>query len=105
MGLNTNLEAAAVGFGTTRLSANPALADTTLLTALGLTAFPAGVTGCDLVVLTGTLYVENDGTAADATVDQIGVGDRYRIRNGLALMNELHIATAGAYDVRVVLWG
>jgi hypothetical protein len=101
----TILEAAAVGFGTTRLTAGGALAGGSLLAALGLSAFPAGVTGCDILVMSGTLYVENDGTIADATVDQLGAGERYRIRNGLALMQKLRIATAGAYDLRVVLWG
>jgi len=105
MGMNTSLEAAATGYGTTRLTGAGALADTSLLGALGLPAFPDGVTGCDVLVLAGTLYIENDGTAADANVDQIGAGDRYRVRNSLALLKRLHVATPAAYDVRVVLWG
>lgn len=105
---NQILEAALVGFGTTKLSGGAGLADTTLLAALGLTAFPDGCKGVDIYVAgatTGAVYYENDGSAADANAMPLDLGVTLRIRNALALMNVLHLFATGVYDLRVALWG
>lgn len=113
-----NQQASIVGFGTFQITngGGGALADVLFITALqtapgwtGGAAFPDGCKGCDIENLgPAPLYIENDGTAADATVLKIDVGQIYPVRNALALMKLMHLfcpATAGGYDLRVALNG
>ncbi|GEM_PF-4481020 len=102
MGLQTVLEAAYQGYGTTRLNGAGPLADAALT---ALLTIPTTVSGADIQVITGPIYYENDGTAADATTTQVNGGETLRIRNARALLSTLHLYAPGAYDIRVTLWG
>lgn len=103
-------QAAIVGFGTTKIAGAGALTDRTLLAALTavdptITAFPDSCKGCDIVVVTGPVYIENDGTAANADCVPVESGQTYPIRNARELMTKLHLFAPGAHDIRVALNG
>jgi hypothetical protein len=99
-------QAAITGMGTTKAAgAGPLVGTTNILTLLGVTALPAYCKGADFQVIAGPLYIENDGTTADANCIMVDVGQIYPVRNGGAYLSQLRFYCAGAYDVRIALNG
>jgi hypothetical protein len=93
---------AAIEWQGTVKSAAASLASSSLATVWGA-ALPDGAKHADIYVVTGPLYVENDGTAADANAIPLATGDTLRIRNNATLLGELRIYAAAAYDIRVTV--
>lgn len=103
------LTASLGGKGTIKLSGAGALASTTLralLLANGYTADTLlNVKNADIKVITGTIYIENDGTDADANSMPFDVGEKWEIRNCEYLIHQqIRIYAAAAYDFRVTLY-
>lgn len=104
MSQQQTLTAAVDGLGTYK-SSGANLADSPLLTILGLTAFPQGFYGAlDIRVVTGTLFVENDGTAADANVMQFDAGEKWEVRNCASMASKIRAFANAAYDIRITLY-
>jgi hypothetical protein len=91
------------GLGTYLVDA-ASLASSTLGVAIGV-ALPDGCKHADIKVITGTLFIENDGTAAtaDAAMD-FEEGEKYQIRNSRALIEDLRLFAAAAIRVKVALF-
>lgn len=83
------------GLGTT-ISSGANLAST------GLPGLPPTAIHCIVEVFSGTLYIENDGTDADAnSLPIIGAGSVYTIKNCLpSEMAKFRVFAAAAYDAR-----
>lgn len=99
------LSAAVDGLGTFKSAAANLAGTSDLLTVLGLTAFPAGFYGSfDIKIVTGTVFVENDATAADANVMPLDAGEKWEIRNCNAMASKLRFFANAAYDMRITLY-
>lgn len=104
MSQKQTLSAAVDGLGTFK-SAAASLVDSSLLTVLGLTAFPAGFYGrLDIRILSGTVYIENDGTTADANTMPFEAGEKWEIANCAAMAGKLRFFANAAYDMRIALF-
>ena len=73
------------------------------LASTGLPGLPATAIHCLIYVDTGTLYVENDSTAADADVLPVKAGAVATIKNSLpSEMAKYRVFADAAYDARFV---
>lgn len=100
-------EAARIGLGTYK-SAAANLASSSLETILGAVAWAVvtdTVRHLTVYVVSGTLYVENDGTAADANCLPVGAGGSVSYPNSYAEITNLRFFADAAYDARFVLEG
>lgn len=95
--------AAIIGYGT-YVNTSATLVGTTSLAALcGLSALPATCKGFDLKVESGTIYVENDGSVADANTMPFKDGEKWQVRNSREMCGLLRFFADAAIDVRVAL--
>jgi hypothetical protein len=95
-------EAAITWHGTVKSAgASLASASSALSTIYG--ALPTGAKHANITVVTGPIYYENDGTAADADTNPLSTGDVLRIRNNATVLGNLRIYAAGAYDIRITV--
>lgn len=86
-------------------SSGGSLASSSILTLLGLTAFPQNFYGnFDIKVVAGPVFMTNNGAAATANSMQFDVGDKREIRNCNALASNIRIFASGAYDIRIELY-
>jgi hypothetical protein len=117
MALQT-LPAAAMGFGTVKISGAGPLADSNLkalIEAAAATQQPDAlisglldprITGCNCrIVAATTFYWENNGTVADATKMPGAVDDEIIVpKNSKEALSRIRVFATGAYDLRVMLW-
>ena len=96
-------QAARVGLGTYK-SAGAALASSSLESIVG-TALPDECKHLTIYVETGTLYIENDGTAADANVLPLKASGSASYPNSPAEIRALRFFADANYDARFVLEG
>lgn len=101
--------AAMEGFGTKK-SAAANLASTTLqalLISLGYTAAQLlGVKHVDIKVISGTVYIENDGTTADAdSAMDFEAGEKWQIRNcEYMILNQITLFADAAFVMKIALF-
>jgi hypothetical protein len=97
------------GFGTVK-SAAGSLANTTLkalLIALGYTAENLiGVKHADIKVISGTVYIENDGTAATANnAMDFEAGEKWQVRNcEWMILEQITLFADAAYVMKIALF-
>jgi hypothetical protein len=99
---NQTHAAALGGLGTTKNS-GATLASSTLATVTGA-ALPAFCKHADIRIVTGTVYIENDGTAADANAMPFTEGEKFQVRNSEAMLSQLRFFADAAYDMRIALY-
>lgn len=87
--LKATIEAALVAAGSTQAAAE---------------AITARMKHADMKIVTGTLYMEDDGTTADANSMPYEVGEKREIRNCRELLKAAKLFASAAYDVRVELY-
>lgn len=96
-------EAARLGRGTYKSAAGSLAGTTSFETLIGVT-LPEDAKHATLYVVTGPLYVNNDGTDADANDFPLATGATIAYPNcRYQLESQLRFFAADAYDVRIVL--
>jgi hypothetical protein len=90
------------GAGTTKSEAAN-LASSSLATVTGA-ALPALCKHADIRIVTGTVYIENNGTAANANSMPFEAGEKWQIRNCQAMLANLRFFADVAYDMRITLY-
>lgn len=97
--------AAMGGLGTIK-NAGATLASATLATVIGV-ALPTDLQNADIRIVSGTVYIENDGTAADADSMPFEAGEKWQIRHcpgTEGLLTQLRFFADAAYDMRIALF-
>ena len=87
------LEAAETGLGTIK-SAGASIASS------ALPSLPATAKHVVINVVSGTLYIENDGTAADANALAVVTGASVTVKNSRTMLEAMRIFADAAYDAR-----
>lgn len=95
--------AAIIGYGTYKNTSATLAGTTTLALLCGLSALPATCKGFDLKVVSGTIYVENDGTTADADSMPFAEGEKWQVRNSREMCLVLRFFADALGDVRIAL--
>ena len=93
-----------VGFGTTKVAA-ASLASSSLLTLLSLSSFPSGCSGFDIQVVTGTVYWDNNGSAATANSRVLSADQTLEYPNSPEILKNLRVFADAAFDIRITLKG
>ena len=97
--------AAMGGLGTVKNN-GATLASATLATVLGF-ALPSDLQHVDIRIVTGTVYIENDSTAADANSMPFDEGEKWQIRHcpgTEGMLTQLRFFADAAYDMRITLY-